>query len=85
MSGRPQGGEPATPSVLTRADRAAPPRRLWECGLGTEGCRELCRVLGAKETLRELSLAGNEELGDAGCGLLCETLLGGGCQLETLW
>ncbi|XP_016049544.1 ribonuclease inhibitor isoform X2 [Erinaceus europaeus] len=58
---------------------------LWECGLGAEGCRELCRVLGAKETLRELSLAGNEELGDAGCGLLCETLLGGGCQLETLW
>lgn len=41
-------------------------------------------MLGAKEALRELSLAGNEQLGDAGCGLLCETLLGG-CQLETLW
>ncbi|XP_012625017.1 ribonuclease inhibitor isoform X2 [Microcebus murinus] len=57
---------------------------LWECGITAEGCRELCRVLRAKESLKELSLAGNE-LGDAGARLLCESLLDPSCQLESLW
>ncbi|XP_053418635.1 ribonuclease inhibitor isoform X1 [Nycticebus coucang] len=57
---------------------------LWECGITAEGCRELCRVLCSLESLRELSLAGNE-LGDAGAQLLCESLLAPGCRLESLW
>ncbi|XP_027388694.1 ribonuclease inhibitor isoform X2 [Bos indicus x Bos taurus] len=57
---------------------------LWECDLTVSGCRELCRVLQAKEALKELSLAGNS-LGDEGAQLLCESLLQPGCQLESLW
>lgn len=67
-------------SVLT----GTPPRRLWECDLTVSGCRDLCRVLQAKEALKELSLAGNS-LGDEGAQLLCESLLQPGCQLESLW
>jgi ribonuclease inhibitor len=58
--------------------------RLWECDITTEGCRELCRVLRAKQSLKALSLAGNE-LEDEGAQLLCESLLEPGCQLESLW
>lgn len=61
-----------------------PTRRLWECDITASGCRDLCRVLQAKETLKELSLAGNK-LGDEGARLLCESLLQPGCQLESLW
>lgn len=57
---------------------------LWECDLSVSGCRDLCRILQAKETLKELSLAGNG-LGDEGAQLLCESLLQPGCQLESLW
>ncbi|XP_031530993.2 ribonuclease inhibitor-like isoform X1 [Vicugna pacos] len=57
---------------------------LWECEVTTSGCRDLCRVLRAKETLKELSLAGNH-LGDEGAQLLCESLLQPSCQLEMLW
>uniref|UniRef100_A0A8D1VEC1 Ribonuclease inhibitor n=1 Tax=Sus scrofa TaxID=9823 RepID=A0A8D1VEC1_PIG len=57
---------------------------LWECDITASGCRDLCRVLQAKETLKELSLAGNK-LGDEGARLLCESLLQPGCQLESLW
>jgi ribonuclease inhibitor len=57
---------------------------LWECDITTEGCRELCRVLRAKQSLKALSLAGNE-LEDEGAQLLCESLLEPGCQLESLW
>uniref|UniRef100_K7DI92 Ribonuclease inhibitor n=1 Tax=Pan troglodytes TaxID=9598 RepID=K7DI92_PANTR len=57
---------------------------IWECGITAKGCGDLCRVLRAKESLKELSLAGNE-LGDEGARLLCETLLEPGCQLESLW
>lgn len=58
--------------------------RLWECDITAEGCKDLCRVLRAKESLKELSLAGNE-LRDEGAQLLCESLLEPGCQLESLW
>lgn len=57
---------------------------LWECDITAEGCKDLCRVLSAKQSLKELSLAGNE-LGDEGARLLCESLLEPGCQLESLW
>lgn len=58
--------------------------RLWECDITAEGCRDLCRVLKAKQSLKELSLAENQ-LGDEGARLLCESLLEPGCQLESLW
>nr|XP_036867448.1 ribonuclease inhibitor isoform X2 [Manis javanica] len=58
--------------------------RLWECAITTEGCRDLCRILKAKESLRELSLVGNA-LEDEGARLLCESLREPGCQLESLW
>ncbi|KAI5278572.1 ribonuclease inhibitor isoform X2 [Manis pentadactyla] len=58
--------------------------RLWECDITTEGCRDLCRILKAKESLRELSLVGNA-LEDEGARLLCESLREPGCQLESLW
>lgn len=61
-----------------------PPRRLWECDLTVSSCRDLCRILQAKETLKELSLTGNS-LGDEGAQLLCESLLQPSCQLESLW
>uniref|UniRef100_A0A2K5C368 Ribonuclease inhibitor n=1 Tax=Aotus nancymaae TaxID=37293 RepID=A0A2K5C368_AOTNA len=57
---------------------------IWECGLTAKRCRDLCRVLRAKDSLKELSLAGNK-LGDEGARLLCESLLEPGCQLESLW
>lgn len=57
---------------------------LWECDITAEGCRDLCRVLRAKQSLKELSLASNP-LGDGGARLLCESLLEPSCQLESLW
>ncbi|XP_032494857.1 ribonuclease inhibitor isoform X3 [Phocoena sinus] len=57
---------------------------LWECDITASGCRDLCRILQAKETLKELSLAGNS-LGDESARLLCDSLLQPGCQLESLW
>jgi ribonuclease inhibitor len=57
---------------------------LWDCDVTAEGCKDLCRVLRAKQSLKELSLAGNE-LKDEGAQLLCESLLEPGCQLESLW
>ncbi|KAK2490167.1 hypothetical protein MC885_021696 [Smutsia gigantea] len=58
--------------------------RLWECDITTEGCRDLCCILKAKESLKELSLVGNA-LEDEGARLLCESLQEPGCQLESLW
>ncbi|XP_004459835.2 ribonuclease inhibitor [Dasypus novemcinctus] len=57
---------------------------LWECDITAEGCRDVCRLLRAKDSLRELSLAGNQ-LGDEGARLLCESLREPGCRLESLW
>ncbi|KAM9220340.1 ribonuclease inhibitor isoform 1-T2 [Dugong dugon] len=57
---------------------------LWECDISAEGCKEISRVLHAKESLKELSLAGNE-LGDQGARLLCKALREPGCRLESLW
>nr|XP_035939536.1 ribonuclease inhibitor isoform X1 [Halichoerus grypus] len=57
---------------------------LWECDITTAGCRDLCRVLGAKESLKEMSLAGNA-LGDEGARLLCDSLREPGCRLQSLW
>ncbi|XP_044115818.1 ribonuclease inhibitor isoform X2 [Neovison vison] len=58
--------------------------RLWDCDITITGCRDLCRVIRAKQSLKEISLAGNV-LGDEGARLLCEGLLEPGCQLQTLW
>ncbi|XP_037018984.2 ribonuclease inhibitor isoform X1 [Artibeus jamaicensis] len=57
---------------------------LWECDITANGCRDLCRVLRAKESLREFSVAGNP-VGDEGVRLLCESLLEPHCRLESLW
>lgn len=57
---------------------------LWECDITVSGCRALCRVLRAKESLKELSLAGNA-VGNEGIQLLCESLVQPSCQLESLW
>lgn len=57
---------------------------LWECDFTTSACKDLCRVLGAKESLRELSVAGNA-VGDEGARLLCESLRDPRCRLENLW
>lgn len=65
------------------SDRASP-CRLWECDITASGCRDLCRVLRAKGSLKELSVAGNA-VGDEGAQLLCESLLAPGCHLESLW
>ncbi|KAM5247367.1 ribonuclease inhibitor [Ctenodactylus gundi] len=61
-------------------------KNLWigECKVTAEGCKDLCRVLRTKQSLKALSLVGNE-LGDEGARLLCETLLEPSCQLESLW
>lgn len=57
---------------------------LWDCDITTAGCRDLCGVVRAKPSLKEMSLAGNA-LGDEGARLLCESLLEPGCQLQSLW
>ncbi|KAM6173254.1 ribonuclease inhibitor [Erethizon dorsatum] len=57
---------------------------LWECDVTTEGCRDLCQVLRAKQSLKALSLMLNG-LGDEGARLLCEALQEPTCQLECLW
>ncbi|XP_036151472.1 ribonuclease inhibitor isoform X1 [Myotis myotis] len=57
---------------------------LWECDFTARGCKDLCRVLRAKESLKELSVSGNE-VGDEGARLLCETLQEPSCQLQSLW
>lgn len=58
--------------------------RLWECDITTEGCKNLCQVLMAKQSLKALSLMLNR-LGDEGARLLCEALREPTCQLECLW
>lgn len=57
---------------------------LWDCGLTAEGCRDLSGLLKAKDSLKELSVAGNA-LGDEGAQLLCEALLEPSCRLQSLW
>ncbi|XP_010638624.1 ribonuclease inhibitor isoform X2 [Fukomys damarensis] len=57
---------------------------LWECDITAEGCRDLCQVLRAKQSLKALSLMLNE-LGNEGARLLCEALQEPSCQLECLW
>ena len=57
---------------------------LWECDVTAEGFEDLCCVLRAKQSLKELSLAANA-LKDEGARLLCESLLEPGYQLESLW
>ncbi|XP_054432803.1 ribonuclease inhibitor isoform X2 [Pteronotus mesoamericanus] len=57
---------------------------LWECDITAGGCRDLCRVLRDKGSLRELSVAGNE-LRDEGARLLCESLREPRCRLQSLW
>lgn len=75
-------GRACPPVALLRL--TAPPCRLWECDFTTSACKDLCRVLGAKESLRELSVAGNA-VGDEGARLLCESLRDPRCRLENLW
>ncbi|CAD7681912.1 unnamed protein product [Nyctereutes procyonoides] len=57
---------------------------LWECDVTATGCRDLCRVVSAKESLEELSLVCNA-LGDEGARLLCENLLEPRSRLQSLW
>lgn len=58
--------------------------RLEGCGLTAANCQDLCGIVAAKASLRELQL-GNNQLGDAGIAALCPGLLGPGSRLKTLW
>uniref|UniRef100_A0A8D0GKP0 Ribonuclease/angiogenin inhibitor 1 n=1 Tax=Sphenodon punctatus TaxID=8508 RepID=A0A8D0GKP0_SPHPU len=57
---------------------------LWECGLSANSCKDLVGVISTKETLRELSLVGND-LGDAGMEFLCQGLKDPKATVQELW
>ncbi|XP_007442697.1 ribonuclease inhibitor-like isoform X1 [Python bivittatus] len=57
---------------------------LWECNITAPGCKELAKVIGTKETLKEISLLGNA-LTDEGMEFLCQGLKDPKTKLESLW
>ncbi|XP_053251326.1 ribonuclease inhibitor [Podarcis raffonei] len=57
---------------------------LWECNISAPGCKDLSNVIGTKETLKEMSLIGND-LKDAGMEFLCQGLKDPKSKLESLW
>ncbi|XP_034508589.1 ribonuclease inhibitor-like, partial [Ailuropoda melanoleuca] len=57
---------------------------LWECNISAPGCKELSHVIGTKETLREMSLIGND-LKDEGMEFLCQGLKDPKTKLKSLW
>lgn len=57
---------------------------LWECGISAPGCKDLANIIGNKETLKEMSLIGNE-LTDEGMEFLCQGLKNPKTKVQSLW
>ncbi|XP_054828523.1 ribonuclease inhibitor isoform X2 [Eublepharis macularius] len=57
---------------------------LWECDLSAACCKELAHVIATKETLKEMSLIGNN-LKDEGMEYLCQGLKDPKAALQSLW
>ncbi|XP_061465964.1 ribonuclease inhibitor isoform X2 [Rhineura floridana] len=57
---------------------------LWECDISAPGLKDLSNVIGTKETLKEMSLIGND-LKDEGMEFLCQGLKDPKAKLESLW
>ncbi|XP_072720070.1 NACHT, LRR and PYD domains-containing protein 6 [Ciconia boyciana] len=57
---------------------------LWHCRLTGACCKDLCAVLSTRQSLECLDLSEND-LGDGGAQLLCETLGHPTCSLQRLW
>ncbi|KAM6408115.1 LOW QUALITY PROTEIN: NACHT, LRR and PYD domains-containing protein 3-like [Rhynochetos jubatus] len=72
------------PETKRACGQSAVEGRFDQCGLMAACCEALAPVLGAKPTLTELDLSGNEGLGDDGARLLCEGLRRGARRLQTL-
>ncbi|KAJ6665006.1 hypothetical protein lerEdw1_005237 [Lerista edwardsae] len=57
---------------------------LWECAVSSTGCKDLSDVISTKETLKEMSLLGND-FKDEGMEILCQGLKDPKSKLESLW
>lgn len=57
---------------------------LWECAISPTGCKDLSNIISNKESLKEMSLLGNE-FKDQGMEVLCQGLKDPKTKLETLW
>lgn len=57
---------------------------LWECGISPAGCKDLSNAISSKETLKELSLMGND-FKDQGMELLCQGLKDPKTKLQSVW
>lgn len=57
---------------------------LYNCNLTTSGCLNLASVLCTNQTLKELALGHNEDLGVAGVQFLCQGLLCPSSKIHTL-
>lgn len=57
---------------------------LWECNITAAGCKELAKVIGTKETLKEISLLGNL-LTNEGVEFLCQGLKDPKTKLQSIW
>ncbi|XP_060625651.2 ribonuclease inhibitor isoform X2 [Anolis sagrei] len=57
---------------------------LWECGITAHGCKDLSNLFGNKETLKELSLIGND-VKDQGMDFLSQGLKNPKCKLQAIW
>ncbi|XP_068964046.1 ribonuclease inhibitor isoform X2 [Petaurus breviceps papuanus] len=58
--------------------------KLEGCGVTSANCKDLSTVLQTKESMQELCL-GENKIGDAGLGQLCQGILSPTCNLKTLW
>ncbi|XP_057227458.1 ribonuclease inhibitor isoform X1 [Malurus melanocephalus] len=57
---------------------------LWDCDLTSACCKDLSRLILAKDTLKEISLIDND-LRDAGMEMLCQALKDPKSELQELW
>ncbi|KAL8170136.1 UNVERIFIED_CONTAM: hypothetical protein K2H54_064485 [Gekko kuhli] len=57
---------------------------LWECDLSAASCKDLATVISTKESLREMSLIGND-LKDEGMEHLCQGLKAPKAAVQSLW
>ncbi|XP_077177441.1 ribonuclease inhibitor [Paroedura picta] len=57
---------------------------LWECDLSSASCKDLANVISTKESLREMSLIGND-LKDEGMEHLCRGLKDPKAAVQSLW